>query len=49
MHFFSSLSTRFLFLFSDSIDFNHHAAIEPKIIHARHKRAIENTLEEVRK
>lgn len=32
---------------SDSIDFNDHHIIEPKIIHAKHKRAIDNTLEKV--
>lgn len=34
--------------FTDPINFNDHHIIEPKIIHARHKRSIENTLEEVR-
>lgn len=33
--------------FSDSIDFNDHRIIDPKIIHAKHKRAIDNTLEKV--
>lgn len=37
------------FLFSDSISFNQHHVIEPKIVHARHKRTVENTREEVRK
>lgn len=37
----------FFFLFSDSIDFNDHRIIEPRIIHARRKRAIDNTLEKV--
>ncbi|KAG5679982.1 hypothetical protein PVAND_009517 [Polypedilum vanderplanki] len=30
---------------SDSIDFKQHSVIEPRIIHARHKRSIENTRE----
>ncbi|CRK98583.1 CLUMA_CG011979, isoform A [Clunio marinus] len=30
---------------SESINFNHHSVIEPKIIHGRDKRALENTLE----
>lgn len=38
----------FLLIFPDSVNFSHHSAIEPKIIHARQKRAIENTLEKVR-
>lgn len=38
-----------LFVFPDSINFNQHHVIEPKIVHARHRRAIENTREEVRK
>lgn len=31
----------------DSIDFNDHHIIDPKIIHAKHKRAVDNTLEKV--
>ena len=37
----------FILFVSDLIDFNDHRIIDPKIIHAKHKRAIDNTLEKV--
>lgn len=44
-----ALFSSFQFLaFTDSVSFNHHSVIEPRIVHARHKRSIENTLEKVR-
>lgn len=41
------INSQILLLFTDSIDFSHHSIIEPKIIHSRQKRAVENTLEKV--